>query len=72
MQFRDFEDRTISTHEQETTTVITKLSSARCRLDLNYSERDRHTIVTYAIQVACQLWNKSHVRGHVRLVRAAS
>jgi predicted transcriptional regulator len=27
---------------------------------------------TYAIQVACQTWNKSHVRGHVRLVRAAS
>ena len=27
---------------------------------------------TYAKQVACQAWNKSHVRGHVMLVRAAS
>src|SRR4051812_6772109 len=27
---------------------------------------------TYAIQVACQVWNKSHERCHVRLSRAAS
>src|SRR3954471_16997609 len=27
---------------------------------------------TYAIQVACQAWRKSHERCHVRLVRAAS
>ena len=52
--------------------MITKLSSTRRRLDLNYSERDRQPQATYAIQLACQLWNKSHVRGHVRLVRAAS
>src|SRR3954462_8233543 len=27
---------------------------------------------TYAIQVACQAWSKSHERCHVRLTRAAS
>ena len=27
---------------------------------------------TYAIQVACQAWSKSHERCHVRLARAAS
>src|SRR3954465_4942220 len=27
---------------------------------------------TYAIQVACQSWSKSHERCHVRLARAAS
>ena len=27
---------------------------------------------TYAIQVACQAWSKSHERGHVKLARAAS
>jgi len=27
---------------------------------------------TYAKQVACQAWSKSHVRGHVKLARAAS
>ena len=70
--FRAFEDRTVLTYEQETTTLITKLLATRCRLDLNYSKRDRHPQATYAIQVACQLWNKSHVRVHVRLVRAAS
>ena len=70
--FRAFEDRTVLTYEQETTTVINKLLATRCRLDLNYSGRDRHPPATYAIQVACQTWNNSHVRGHVRLVRAAS
>ena len=27
---------------------------------------------TYAIQVACRAWSKSHERGHVKLARAAS
>src|SRR3954468_17304860 len=27
---------------------------------------------TYAIQVACQAWSKSHERCHIRLARAAS
>ena len=27
---------------------------------------------TYAIQVACRAWNKSHERGHVKLARATS
>jgi hypothetical protein len=27
---------------------------------------------TYAIRVAYQAWNKSHVRGHVKLIQAAS
>ena len=27
---------------------------------------------TYAIQVACQAWSKSHERGHVKLARVAS
>src|SRR4051812_35924113 len=67
-----FEDRTVHIYKQETKTVINKLLATRCRLDPNYSERDRHPPATYAIQVACQSWNKSHVRGHVRLVRAAS
>jgi hypothetical protein len=34
-------------------------------------ERDTHKS-TYAIRVACQVWNKSHVRGHVKLVQATS
>ena len=27
---------------------------------------------TYAIQVACQAWSRSHERGHVKLARTAS
>ena len=27
---------------------------------------------TYATQVACRVWSKSHERGHVKLARAAS
>ena len=38
----------------------------------HYSKRNRHPPATYAIQVACQSWNRSLVRGRVRLVRAAS
>src|SRR3954469_6800122 len=55
-----------------TTTLIPVLSITRCKLNLNYARRDRHPQATYAIQVACQAWSKSHERCHVRLDRAAS
>ena len=38
----------------------------------HYSKRNRHPSATYAIQVACQSWNRSLIRGRVKLVRAAS
>src|SRR3954467_6836658 len=69
---RDFEDRTVLTYEHGTITRITKFLTTRCKLDIDYSRRDRHSLATYAKLVACQAWNKSHVRGHVKFVRAAS
>ena len=39
---RAFEERTVLTYEHETTTVINKLLTTRCRSNLNYSGRDRH------------------------------
>ena len=39
---RAFEERTVLTYEHETTTVINKLLTTRCRLNLNYSGRNRH------------------------------
>ena len=38
----------------------------------HYSKSNRHPPATYAIQVACQSWNRSLIRGPVKLVRAAS
>ena len=59
---RDFEGRTILTYEHGTTTRITKLLATRCKSYIDYSRRDRHPPATYAKLVACQSWNRSHVR----------
>ena len=72
MWLRAFEDRTVHTYEHGTTTMIIKLLATRCKSDINYSRRDRHPLATYAKLVACQAWNRYHVRGHVKLVRATS
>ena len=39
-----------------------QLSTTLCKLDIHYSERDRRPASHLS------LWNRSHVRGHVRLV----
>ena len=69
---RAFKDRTGRTYEHGTTMMIIKLLAPCCKLDIDYSRRDKHPLATYAKLVACQLWNRSHVRGHVKLVRATS
>ena len=38
----------------------------------HHSQRNRHPSATYAIQVACQSWNRSLGCGQLKLVRAAS
>ena len=69
---RAFKYRTVITYEHGTTTRITKLLATHCKSDIDYSRRDRYPLATYAKLVACQAWNRSHVRGHVKFVRAAS
>jgi hypothetical protein len=70
MWFRDFEDRIVLTYENVITTVI-KISSTILYIITIVGETDIRK-ATYAKQVACQVWNKYHVRGHVRLSRDAS
>ena len=70
--FRAFEDRTVlptninhngdkqvikQTFVNQITTIVEEIGTRKA---------------TYAKQVACRAWNRSHVRGHVKLVRAAS
>src|SRR3954471_18963007 len=69
---RAFEDRTVLTYEHGTTMRITKLLTTCCKLDIDYSRKDRHPLATYAKLVACQAWNRSDVRGHVKFVQAGS
>src|SRR4051812_2227518 len=69
---RAFKDRIILIYEHGTTTRIIKLLTTHCKLDIDYSRRDKHPLATYAKLVACQVWNKSHVRGHVKFVRTVS
>ena len=66
---RAFGDRTGLTYEHGTTTRITKLLATRCKLDIDYSRRDRHLLATYAKLVACQAWNVYHVhRGMIFII----